>query len=607
MFEIYADDLLIFDDVSPDVSLKLINPKLTLAINASGSLEFTMPNTNAGYNAIKHRKTTLYVYRDGVEIWRGRAISEKRDFYNSRSYVCEGALSFLNDTANQSSIITGSASTVFESILSNHRTSRAGLPDIVENRKLYSGTISVTGQVQVEPNGAKNYEAINSLVSTYGGIVRTRIVNNQITLDWLADYPAASGDEQSIEFGENLMDFTRNFDSADAVNAVWVRGAKYTQTIQGQEVENYYASGWVQNATSIANYGRVEAFLDMPDLTSNQECNAEAQKYLASSQFEDITLDISALDLHLLNPEIKPFELLDRVHVSSWAHGLDKEFAVIGVVIPLDDPAHETFTLSDPQVAYKRRVKTLVEQTQNQFEENEQEIERTGREAKEYTDKKADEVVDEIEETIGATVDEINVAMNAMSQGCVFIDYDTANGTQAIYIVADSSGGFVQITSTEDIEPGYHVWKWSIDGLGYTNNYQGGNTNWDTAMTYNGWIKGDRIQANTLLVTAIKLFGEMNVYPDAVGLTPAAYFGYGADQFRGSANGIHMYLQDGLGQNFNEVMVTDDEVRITTANRFHIIIDSYGRIYLGDPDGDDVDVRINGDLFVSGTIINGGI
>ena len=62
------------------------------------SLEITLPPGNAGYDILKRMTSEIIVYRDKQELWRGRILSEKMNFWNNRTLTCEGELSYLNDT-----------------------------------------------------------------------------------------------------------------------------------------------------------------------------------------------------------------------------------------------------------------------------------------------------------------------------------------------------------------------------------------------------------------------------------------------------------------------------------------------------------------------------
>ena len=47
MYSIYADGVCIYNDVFSLDNMKVVNPKLTLEDSAAGSLEMTLPPTNA--------------------------------------------------------------------------------------------------------------------------------------------------------------------------------------------------------------------------------------------------------------------------------------------------------------------------------------------------------------------------------------------------------------------------------------------------------------------------------------------------------------------------------------------------------------------------------
>ena len=50
MYSIYADGVCIYNDVFSLDNMKVVNPKLTLEDSAAGSLEMTLPPTNAAYD-----------------------------------------------------------------------------------------------------------------------------------------------------------------------------------------------------------------------------------------------------------------------------------------------------------------------------------------------------------------------------------------------------------------------------------------------------------------------------------------------------------------------------------------------------------------------------
>lgn len=80
---------------------------LTTEDNKSGNLTFTVLPDNLAYNEIRLIRSTIkvteYVYDDNGALvsqkilWKGRPISIEEDINGFRTYICEGALAFLND------------------------------------------------------------------------------------------------------------------------------------------------------------------------------------------------------------------------------------------------------------------------------------------------------------------------------------------------------------------------------------------------------------------------------------------------------------------------------------------------------------------------------
>lgn len=76
---------------------------LTLEINDGifdGTFEFAMLPGHEAYDAVELRRSTVYVYDDGTEVFRGRPVSEETGLYGEKRYVCESEMKFLADVPN---------------------------------------------------------------------------------------------------------------------------------------------------------------------------------------------------------------------------------------------------------------------------------------------------------------------------------------------------------------------------------------------------------------------------------------------------------------------------------------------------------------------------
>ena len=223
MYSIFADDLCIYHDISPLENVKVINPVLTLEDSAAGSLTMTVPPTNVGYNFIKRMVTDIYVYKNGKEIWQGRVLNENADFYNNRVLYCEGELSFLNDSIQPQAVYHNfTVRGFFQALIDNHNAK------VSDSKKFYVGAVTVTDpndSLYRYTNFETTIECINDkLIDRLGGHIQIRKVNGKRYIDYLSDLPNTNS--QVIQFGSNLLDFTRTWDLSDLATTIMPLGAR---------------------------------------------------------------------------------------------------------------------------------------------------------------------------------------------------------------------------------------------------------------------------------------------------------------------------------------------------------------------------------------------
>lgn len=391
MYEIYANNTLIFSDTTPLESYKILNPRLTLEDSAAGSLEFTLPPGNVGYNLITCLTTECVVKKDNDEVWRGRVISESTDFWKNKRYMCEGELAYLVDTIQPPAKYSANSTTIYSflnSLLTNHNSQVNGATNPYD-KTFYIGSVTVEdGDQQVDDdaiNRFTNYETTlecinDKLVSRLGGHLRIRHVNGRRYLDYLADAHVGSC-EQEIRFGSNLLDYVADKSAIDWTTVVVPKGARLnreenTQPVAGLEEyltgkysninNSWHASGsiYVKNPDVINTYGYVCATLDFNSVGEDIDLSADdantklqnsantlvnkAQRYLQELQtnrFNKVTLTISAVDLHYLNPSIESFVLMEKVRCISDPHSMNADFPVTKIDIDLLNPSNTVYQL----------------------------------------------------------------------------------------------------------------------------------------------------------------------------------------------------------------------------------------------------------------------
>ena len=227
MYSVRGDGIVIYQDVSPTESRKAAELKLTLADNAAGTLEISLPPGNAGYAALKHMTSEIIVNKDGEDIWHGRIISERMDFWNNRKLTCEGELAYLNDTA-QPPCKYAEGTTVFdflEKVLENHNSRY----DNDERYKFYVGESLIYNEDEPLPEIVTDYnstlECINQNVTEkFKCHIIIERKDGKKYLKFVKDETKFSENTQVIRFGDNLLDFTRNWDLTDLATVVIPRG-----------------------------------------------------------------------------------------------------------------------------------------------------------------------------------------------------------------------------------------------------------------------------------------------------------------------------------------------------------------------------------------------
>lgn len=498
MYEIWADDLLIYSDITPLESVKVIEPKLTLADSAAGSLEMTIPPTNIGYDVIKRMTTDIIVRCDYEEIWRGRVLTDDYDFWKRRKLVCEGELAFLNDTTQPPHQYLSTETTIetfITSLLEIHNNK------VADNRKFEVGQITVHDGDQQDDSDAiyryTNYETTlecinDKLVSRLGGHIRVRHQNGHRYLDYLDDDGIGSN-SQIIRFGVNLMDFVKSFDMSELCTVLVPRGARLDEEeIEGleayltvktlpeetetnpdtgdTEVWHQNQSLYVMNPTAISTYGWIEAVVDWDNVTEDITLYHKAVKYLQDEQYDKMTLEIKAVDLRYASDSYDRIKMLDKLRCISTQHGMDHTFPVTKMEIRLDKPDDSIYTLGTDVPLSLTQANSKINQ----------------------------ETMDRIDNLPSKS----NILKAAQANA-----YQIINGVEGSYVhfVTDEDGAIIRIEVTDEptLEMSLNRWIFNEGGLGHLTRPDT-QTDWDdigsmnVAMTYDGQIVADMITTGVL-------------------------------------------------------------------------------------------------------------
>lgn len=466
MYEVYLDDSLLYEP--GDTELYIFNTKLETADSKSGSFEFDITETNPFYDSIKRLTSRIRVDRDGESVFYGRVIDEDTDFYNTKTITCEGELAYLLDTIQEPKEYHHYSIRGFlEALIYNHNQQVRN----DDSFKMFSvGIVTVTDpndEIYRYTNWENTLTAINEkLVNRLGGHLRIRHVGNVRYLDYIESYDNTN--TQVIEFGENLLDYSKNMTASDIATRVIPLGARLEESsIEGLEEYTTIKSVnngkvYVESTEAVKLYGVITKTINYDDVTEPANLLTKGRKYLSEIQYEDMTLEVSAIDLNMVYVSIEGIKLGDDIRVVSVPHGMDRYFMVSGMSINLQSPESNVIKLGTNMKA------TLTERTAKANEEVKQKL----------------EAIPPQSETLRLAIENATSLITAATTGHVVTRPEE-----------------ILIMDTDDMETARKVWRWNLNGLGYSSTgYKG---TYGTAITMDGQINGRYIAAKSIYADAL--------------------------------------------------------------------------------------------------------
>ena len=171
----------------------------------------------------------------------------------------------------------------------------------------------------------------------------------------------------------------------------------------------------------------------------------KAEKYLSDIQFENLSLTCNAVDLNMVDVDIERIKLGDSIRVVSKPHGMDRYFPVTALTIDLQNPQNNTVTLGTSVKA------GISERTTNQNDSLVQKIQSLPPQS----------------DTLRMAIENATALITAATTGHVVTRPEE-----------------ILIMDTADKNTAKKVWRWNLNGLGYSST--GYNGTFGTAITMDG-------------------------------------------------------------------------------------------------------------------------
>ena len=346
MYSIYTGPQAIYAPSGSGSNFLVQKPRYQHEINKAGQLEFTLLPENPVYGKLKRLTSPISLYQDGDEIWFGRVFSGEKDFYNSELVTAEGALAFLHDVVIRPFSVTYESGDVvrkyIEYILQLYNS------HVEDWKKIHAGNITVTEsnnylyRYKESYNDAFDVLMDHTVESALGGYLSIRRSGGKTYLD----YTEAAGEtsDQVIQFGENLLDLT-NYVTAENVYTVIIPVGKSSSDKRLTIASVNGGNDYIESAEGVALFGRIEKYVEFPEITTAKGLKQAAQKQLDLAIKQAVSIDVKAVDLHLINPNIGGLKYGTMVRVLSYPHGIDEYMLCRKIDINLNEPDDAVYTL----------------------------------------------------------------------------------------------------------------------------------------------------------------------------------------------------------------------------------------------------------------------
>lgn len=573
MYTIYCNytsgDQLLYNDITPELEIcKLIDPSLSLSDNSAGSFKARVPKGNQCYSLLNLKNNSQFVRvdvkRDNVWVWSGRVLTSEMDFWLQREITCEGALAWLNDAVCPLAKYTNKTIDVYvQTLLDIYNNSKGGTSS---KWAILRGAIS-TSSSSGSPIPLKTYivdgdnvlSYLTKIAEDWGLHMRIRENAGKLYLDMLTDtqLPMSS---QTIDFGENLLDYADNYDISDLVTQILPYGAELetTNTTGDEEFpDKLTISGKTASKSTMQvvgtklrmkstynTFGCIEQTVTWSDIDNANTLLSLAELYLSDFQFNAMRLTVKTLDLHYLTSSKAAFTFLSQVNCVSRPHGLNSTFIISEMTIPFDHPENTTFTFSRSTMGLygSDRSSSLKGGKISGMKYDEKIFSREG------------------------------VLMSARRNATEMIEMAT-NGY--VTMVPSQDGSHTQslvISNTQDYTKATQKWTWGLGGLMFQDRATSSSA-WNSAklaLTMDGQIVANRITTGQLIVDdgqgGILLSADMSNST----VTIASF----------TVKGTKLYSSKStLSSNTSGVYIGTDG--FSTGSGYNFIAMSYGQIYGG--------------------------
>jgi phage minor structural protein len=349
---------------------------ITLETNKSGSFVFSLYPDHFFYDRFVKLKTVITVYKSNKIVFRGRILNDVTDYWNNKVITCEGELSFLQDSIIRPFEFNGTPEDLFRKFVTEHNA------QVDEFKRFKIGAVTIIDANNYIARSNSGYESALSNLNhqfvggslggyfyiTHGDDDRDPIP----TINYLADFTKIS--TQTVEFGTNLKDYTKTAKADDIATAIIPLGHEIDdgndETDDTDNPKLTIASvndgkDYVYSEIGVAKRGWIFKVVEWDEVTDPANLKRKAEEYLENSINQNITIELTAIDLHLIDHAIESFRVNDYIRVISAPHNFDSTLLCNKQTMDLLKPENDSLVLGYTYTTFTEQNNKLSSSVSN--------------------------------------------------------------------------------------------------------------------------------------------------------------------------------------------------------------------------------------------------
>lgn len=446
--------------------------ELDLQMGDSGTLKFTIPNSNPAWGSAVTRRTLVTMKLDEETLFEGWVRQIDHDMLGGEAIEAVGELSWLYDSVQpQAEFHDITVRNFLSTLLSVHNAQcpehqfRIGIVDVKDsNDSLYRFT-----------NREQTLDCIrDKLVDRLGGYLKVRKANGVRYLDYVNCDTYGTVCSQQVRIGENLLDYADNYTVEDICSSVVPLGCRLENDATNSKIGNLEqrltvesvngGRDYVVNDALVSRFGNVRTVNVWDDVTVPANLLAKAQEWLQSEQYERMHVTVKAVDLSLVDGQFDALRMGDRAEVVAESFGMRRVFPIMRRTYHPDDPSSDVIELgTDVKLSY---VAAQVKANKSLAAKSE---------SSEYQQT----------QWLTEAIENVTAMMTGDRGGYKLTEYDSDGRWLADYILDSPNKSSAKI-----------VRKVNMNGTAYST--KGINGPYETAIMANGTILGKYIQAHSI-------------------------------------------------------------------------------------------------------------